>query len=217
MDPQRHQVRPACGETPPVVTEDCPWTVGVAENPHDPTSYILCIQSTYLVTMKKSLHFFQNLFGFLWRDELTASLSLHLLPAHTRHLTLIRTAREVIELHRQLLDAYPAIPHPAFPIQSSTLAEPTKQIPTMQRTRPCLISPPNRSEQTHSNDPRAVTINHEPHVKVTIEEPVSVNSTSMALAWYLAALSNDPVFCQVPQWKNFVRVRAEDLERASVK
>jgi hypothetical protein len=38
----------------------------------------------------------------------------------------------------------------------------------------------------------------------------------MALAWYLAALSNDPVFRQV-QWKKFVRVRAEDLESATVK
>jgi hypothetical protein len=38
-----------------------------------------------------------------------------------------------------------------------------------------------------------------------------------ALAWYLTALSNDPVFRQVPPWKNFVRVRTEDLESASVK
>jgi hypothetical protein len=61
MDPQRHQVRPACGQTHPMVTEDRPWTVGVAENPHDPTSYILFVQSTYLITMKKSLHFSKHL------------------------------------------------------------------------------------------------------------------------------------------------------------
>lgn len=37
----------------------------------------------------------------------------------------------------------------------------------------------------------------------------------MALAWYLTALSNDPVFRQMPPWKDFVAVRTatEDLER----
>jgi hypothetical protein len=95
--------------------------------------------------------------------------------------------------------------------------QPTKQISTTQPTSPCLISPASRSEETYSNDLHTVTINHEPHIKVTIEESVSVKSTNTALAWYLAALSNDPVFRQVPQWKKFVLVRAEDLESASVK
>lgn len=133
-----------------------------------------------------------------------------------RNLALRRTAREIFELHRQLLDTYPAIPHPSFPIHSSALVQPAKHISNTQPTSPCLISPASLSEGAHSRDSRIVTINHDPHIKVTVEESVSVNSTNMALAWYLAALSNDPVFRQVPQWKNFVRVRAEDLECAPV-
>ena len=38
-----------------MVTEDRPWTVGVVEDPHDQTSYILFVQSMYLITMKKAL------------------------------------------------------------------------------------------------------------------------------------------------------------------
>ncbi|KAH9968276.1 hypothetical protein BC827DRAFT_1122169, partial [Russula dissimulans] len=38
----------------------------------------------------------------------------------TRSLTLSRSAREIVELHSQLRDAYPGIPHPAFPLHSAT-------------------------------------------------------------------------------------------------
>jgi hypothetical protein len=61
MDAQRHQVLPACGQTPPMVTEGRPWAVGVAENPHDLTSFVIYMQSTYLITMKKALHFLKHL------------------------------------------------------------------------------------------------------------------------------------------------------------
>jgi hypothetical protein len=45
-----------------MVTEDRrPWTVGVAESPHDSTSYILNVQSACLITMKESLHFSKHL------------------------------------------------------------------------------------------------------------------------------------------------------------
>ena len=48
--------------------------------------------------------------------------------------------------------------------------------------------------------------------QVPVEVSASENTTNMALAWYLTALSNDPFFCHVPPWKSFVRVRATDLE-----
>ena len=55
------------------------------------------------------------------------------------------------------------------------------------------------------------------HHQASIEVSASEIATNMALAWYLTALSNDPVFRQVPPWKDFVRVRTVDLESASFK
>ena len=138
------------------------------------------------------------------------------LSAHTRNLTLGRSAREIIELHRQLRDAYPAVPRPAFPIRSASV-RPESQSTTTQPTFPQHTTPAGRREGgIRSNARRSVTINHV-DIQVPVEKSVSANTTNMALAWYLTALSNDPVFRQVPPWKNFVRVRAEDLESASVK
>ena len=65
---------------PPVVSEDCPWTVGIAENPHDPTSYILYVQSIYLITMKKSLHFSNHLWRSI-RDLVKANFFVRVLVA----------------------------------------------------------------------------------------------------------------------------------------
>ena len=48
--------------------------------------------------------------------------------------------------------------------------------------------------------------------QVPVEVSTSKNTTNMALAWYLTALSNDHFFRQVPPWKVFMRVRTEDLE-----
>ena len=42
---QERQARPACGQVPRVDAQDGPWTVGVAENPHRPSSYTLYVNS----------------------------------------------------------------------------------------------------------------------------------------------------------------------------
>jgi ankyrin repeat protein len=42
---QERQARPARGQTSRVDTQDGPWTVGVAEDPHRPSSYTLYVNS----------------------------------------------------------------------------------------------------------------------------------------------------------------------------
>jgi len=67
MDSQKHQVEPACGQIHPFVTQDRPCTVGVVENPHDPTSYILYVQSKCLVTiLPRNLFVLQNIYVVLF-------------------------------------------------------------------------------------------------------------------------------------------------------
>jgi hypothetical protein len=92
--------------------------------------------------------------------------------------------------------------------------QPAEQTPTIHPTSPRLTSP---EEGTCSNARCPITITHGAHIQVPVEKSVSANTTNIALAWYLTALSNDPVFRRVPPWKNFVRVRAEDLESTFVK
>ena len=55
-DTQKRQVRPVRRHTqPPMVAvplaEDGPWTVGVIENPHDPSSYTLYVWGAYLLAV----------------------------------------------------------------------------------------------------------------------------------------------------------------------
>jgi len=47
---------------------------GVAENPHDPTSYLFYVQSTYLITMKRFPHF-SDTYGVLFVIWLTRFIS----------------------------------------------------------------------------------------------------------------------------------------------
>ena len=133
---------------------------------------------------------------------------------------LSRSESEIVELHHQVSGAYPGVPCPAFPIRSSALAQPAQQAPTTQHPTLRLASPSLSGDilggRNNSHNSESVMISAGAYGQVPVEVSASENTTNMALAWYLTVLSNDPFFRHVPPWNNFIRVRATDLESASV-
>lgn len=131
-----------------------------------------------------------------------------------------RSESEIVELHRQLCDAYPSVPRPAFPIYSSALAQSTQQTPTTQDPILRLASLSGDSSGSPSNSQSsesvAISARARAHGQVPAEVSPSENTTNMALEWYLTALSNDPFFRYVLPWNDFVRVRTTDLESTFV-
>jgi hypothetical protein len=131
---------------------------------------------------------------------------------------LSRSESEIVELHHLVSGAYPGVPCPAFPIRSSALAQPAQQTPTTQHLtlRLASLSDDTLGGRNNSHSSESVMISAGAYGQVPVEVSASENTTNMALAWYLTALSNDPFFRHVPPWNNFIRVRATDLESASV-
>src|SRR5579863_9748019 len=131
--------------------------------------------------------------GFVWRIILTSPFT-HL-PAPTRKLILLRSELEIVELHRQLCDAYADVPCPAFPIRpsASPIAE---RISSTHHPFLRLASRTYSATRTQNSSQSSVTITTDTLGRVPVELSASENMTKMALAWYLTALSNDPFFRQ---------------------
>ena len=137
------------------------------------------------------------------------------MPAPTRHLTLSRTAREIVELRRNLVDTYPSIPLAAVSHEPSVLIQSADQTNTIRHTTAQLSSPASkigsgisalRSVATNLGIPNQVSF--------PVDTSASAEVVNKTLASFLTAILSDPVFRQVPLWESFIHPRTYDLENA---
>ncbi|KAH9983244.1 kinase-like domain-containing protein [Russula compacta] len=135
----------------------------------------------------------------------------------TRHLTLSRTAREIVELRRNLVDTYPSIPLAAVSHEPSVLIRSAERTDSVHHTTAQLSSPASkigsgisalRSVATNLGIPNQVAF--------PVDTSASAEVVNRTLASFLTAILSDPVFRQVPLWENFIRPRTYDLESALV-
>ncbi|KAF8523220.1 hypothetical protein JB92DRAFT_3110191 [Gautieria morchelliformis] len=160
--------------------QDGPWSVSVAENPHDAKTYSIYIQT----------------------------------PTH--HLTLTRTASEVVDLHGKLADAYPNVGIPPLPLNDVPTKRRSSFLHTLSRlannsTRP----PPTPRSSSQTLPTPAVSPSRERDDPFA--SPLSAPSAAAtSLASYLTVISNHPSVRTSRPWRRFVRVRTDDLESVRV-
>ncbi|KAJ3807381.1 hypothetical protein F5876DRAFT_48171 [Lentinula aff. lateritia] len=204
------------------IDQDGPWSVSIAESPHDSRSYSLYIKSQWRVL-----------------DFLLIFTSLPL-PAPTHNLTLTRTVMEIVELDHKLHDSIvstsklptlpldpasiPAVPKrkSAFLNTLSRLASPTSTKSGTRRpvvngnvssTTPSGLPTPAASPSIEQNDPFVSFTASSALLNAALPTP---SATSTALAAYFTTLSNLQPVRQARAWKRFVRVRTDDLESTRV-
>ncbi|KAF8918121.1 hypothetical protein CPB85DRAFT_1214331 [Mucidula mucida] len=176
--------------------EDGPWSVSVAESPHDTRSYSLYIKTpTHNLTLTRTA---------MEIVELDAKL---------------RDNHPNVKLPDLPLDAIAAINMPTkrksnFLNTLSRLASPhankTRRSNGSISTAPSAFNSPIASPSKEQSDPfQSFTPS-----AITATLPAAVNSTS--LASYLTTISNTPALRQARTWKRFVRVRTDDLESVRV-
>lgn len=211
--------------------EGGPWSISVAETPHDSRSFSLYV---------KSMCFPVHRVPYCFLNANTA------LPAPTHNLTLTRTIKEIVDLHNKLKESCPGATIP--PLPAALLNAPTrppKRKSTFLNTLSRLTSPASSKTARRSNHSTAppssfnsplVSPQHEaadpfasfgtdmddsngavppPSSKASIVLSAT-NSTSTAVAAYLTTLSNAPELRQARVWRRFVRVRTDDLESVRV-
>ncbi len=200
--------------------EDGPWSVSVAESPHDTRSYSLYIKS---------------------KLQLCPTGLILISTAPTHNITLTRSATEIVELNTKLRDNYPNVKIPALPLDATAVMSlPPKRKSTFLNTLSRLASPhankirrnttSEENKNRRLNNASTITSITSPLVSPSKEQPdpfqsftpsaitatlpTTVNSTSLAA--YLTTISNIPALRQARVWKRFVRVRTDDLESVRV-
>ncbi|KAI0370044.1 hypothetical protein BV20DRAFT_979751 [Pilatotrama ljubarskyi] len=134
--------------------EEGPWTISVAETPHDPSSYSLYIKKPRCLG---SLSTVRELRRYLPTSSLASSgptlsppCALLFVPDYvkrpsidspTHNITLTRTAQEVVDLHAKLRDNFPGLKMPTPPIDAASLPAPPKRKSVFLNTLSRLASP----------------------------------------------------------------------------
>ncbi|KAF5346145.1 hypothetical protein D9758_009983 [Tetrapyrgos nigripes] len=188
---------------PPVrVDQDGPWSVSVAESPHDPRSYSLYIKTpTHNLTLTRSI------------------VEIVELDHKLRESTLPNTKLPNFPLDPATLPAPTPKRKSAFLNTLSRLASPTSNKSAKHSTsitaskRPTNGGTPVASPSTESSDPFQSFSASSALLNAALPTP-SANST--ALAAYFTTLSNSTGVRQARVWKRFVRVRTDDLESVRV-
>ncbi|KAG8895067.1 hypothetical protein FRB99_000773, partial [Tulasnella sp. 403] len=94
-----------------------PWTISVAETPHDPQVYNIYIKSQFPPpSIPRPL---LTVFASFFRS------SRHAAPTH--NITLTRSQNEVIEMHTKLRDSFPTATLPPFPLATNVTASPSNK------------------------------------------------------------------------------------------
>ncbi|THU96880.1 hypothetical protein K435DRAFT_858139 [Dendrothele bispora CBS 962.96] len=179
------------------VDHDGPWSVSVAESPHDPRSYCLYIKTpTHNLTLTRSVVEIVELDHKL-RESNLPNTTLPKFPLDPATLPLPVPKRKSAFLNTLSRLASPTS-NKSAKHSSSTSAS---RRPTTSGASP-VTSPSNEA-----NDP------FQSFTDVSLPTPTA-NST--ALASYFTTLSNTAGVRQARVWKRFVRVRTDDLESVRV-
>ncbi|KAG7451810.1 kinase-like protein [Guyanagaster necrorhizus] len=176
--------------------QDGPWSVSVAESPHDARSYSLYIKTpTHNITLTRTAMEIVELDSKL-RESLPGA-KLPILP--------IDAAAAVAPKRKS-----------TFLNTLSRLTSPTAgkggRNNSIRRSNNAssIIASPVASPSNEKNDP---FLSFTPSA-INATLPTTVNST--AVAAYLTTISNTPSLRQARVWKRFVRVRTDDLESVRV-
>ncbi|GLB43552.1 putative agc agc-unique protein kinase [Lyophyllum shimeji] len=183
--------------TVPRTDQEGPWSVSVAETPHDASSYSLYIKTpTHNLTLTRTAK------------------------------EIVELDRKLRESHPGVkLPAFPidmqSLPAPPkrksiFLNTLSRLASPTSG-KTNRRLNNASVNPSNLSTPLTSPSGE-VSDPFSSFAASALETPtvVSASANSPALASYLTTISNTPALRQARVWKRFVRVRTDDLESVRV-
>ncbi|KAF8640638.1 hypothetical protein AX17_000295 [Amanita inopinata Kibby_2008] len=180
---------------PPVrVDTDGPWSVSVAETPHDARSYSLYIKTpTHNLTLTRTgtelIELDQKL------RELHPDVKIPELPLDSHSFSSPPPKRKSTFLNTLSRLASPASGKSTKQVSASTRRNPTPQIsPSSESSDPFTSLSPIDASTT----------------------PASPSATSTGIAAYLTAVSNQPTLRHERVWKRFVRVRTDDLESVRV-
>ncbi|KAI0082131.1 hypothetical protein K474DRAFT_1586259 [Panus rudis PR-1116 ss-1] len=176
--------------------QDGPWTISVAETPHDASSYSIYIKTpTHNLTLTRSAQEIVDMHGKL-RDSHPGA-KIPILPIDTSSL--------------------PAPPKrkSAFLNTLSRLASPSSKSSAARQFSHSRPATSSTSPSQEINDPFSSfsdTRNGD------IVEPglPPANPTVTRIAAYLTSIANDQTLRQTRTWKRFVRVRTDDLQSVRV-
>ncbi|CCM07178.1 uncharacterized protein FIBRA_09519 [Fibroporia radiculosa] len=192
--------------------QDGPWTISVAEMPHDPSSYSIYVKTlTHNITLTRTAQEIFALHGKL-RDSHpgvkmpnfpidSSSVSAPPKRKSTFLNTLSRLASPSSKssLQRQVSGRRSA---------TSSHAASSTTTSVVSSTQPTPLSSPKQE----FSDPFAEN-DDEDDLQASLPP---ANSTVTGLAAYLTAVANDSSLRQTRVWKRFVRVRTDDLQSVRV-
>ncbi|KAH7886314.1 hypothetical protein F5I97DRAFT_1928170 [Phlebopus sp. FC_14] len=185
--------------------QEGPWSVSVAETPHDACSYSIYIKTpTHNLTLTRTATEVVELHAKLADSDAATKLprlpiNIASLPAPPvkRRSTFLNTLSRLaspstnkVGRHASVSTRAPPPSHPNFGVSNQTtpVASPSHELGDPFTTLSATAS--------------------------TISKPA--NNMMTSLAAYLTTISNDPSFRQTRAWKRFVRVRTDDLESVRV-
>lgn len=176
--------------------QDGPWSISVAENPHNTKTYTIYVQSRFYPPLVAAVF----------------SLSS---PAPTHLLTLSRTASEIADLHVKLVDAAPP-QLPPLPVSELPTKRRSSFLHTLSRLANNASKGPLPGPSSGRSYPTpAVSPNQERDDPFA--NPLSAPSAAAtSIAAYLTELANRPTVRTARTWRRFVRVRTDDLESVRV-
>ncbi|EPQ60213.1 kinase-like protein [Gloeophyllum trabeum ATCC 11539] len=180
--------------------QDGPWTISVAENPHDPRSYSLYVKTpTHNLTLMRTA---------------TEIVELH----HKLRESNPNTRIPSLPIDVSLLSP-PAKRKSAFLNTLSRLASPSGGKTSGSRQSRNHSSTPSASAPSNIATPTISPSQEigDPFAKVTNGKSMPSSSVNLtALAAYLTDIANDQLLRTNRAWKRFVRVRTDDLESVRI-
>ncbi|KAG2022568.1 AGC/NDR protein kinase [Coprinopsis cinerea AmutBmut pab1-1] len=186
--------------------QDGPWSVSVAETPHDSRSYSLYIKTpTHNLTLTRTAIEILELDRKL-RDSHPAS-KIPVLPIDAASLPIPPKRKS------NFLNTLSRLASPTSNKNAKSAARRGENATTATAVvASTLPTPPLTSPASESNDPFTQVENpSEPSPSAA-----SPSATSTAIAAYLTTISNAPELRKDRVWKRFVRVRTDDLESVRV-
>ncbi|KAI0275351.1 hypothetical protein BC834DRAFT_852429 [Gloeopeniophorella convolvens] len=204
------QPRPARRQVLRMDAQDGPWTVSVAENPHDPVSYTLYVKTpTHNLTLSRTAreiveldHKLHDAYPSVTRPTLPIDPAALPQPAK-RKSVFLNTLSRLASPSGKSASARGSAAGAPRPISASPASPVPSSLPTP------LVSPRAEIADPFLDDSGEVAVGG-------LGASTSTNPTITGLAAYLTTLSNDQVFRQARPWKRFVRVRTDDLESVRV-
>ncbi|KIK71670.1 hypothetical protein GYMLUDRAFT_66785 [Collybiopsis luxurians FD-317 M1] len=193
------------------IDQDGPWSVSVAESPHDARSYSLYIKTpTHNLTLTRTAMEIIELDHKL-HDSILSTSKLPPLPLDPSSVPAAPKRKSAfLNTLSRLASPTSAKSGSKRPTTATTT---TSSSSTATSTTPSGLPTPATSPSVEQTDPFVSFSASTALLNATLPAP---SATSTALAAYFTTLSNLQPVRQARAWKRFVRVRTDDLESTRV-